>query len=213
MNVLRITFVCFLLFGNNAGVAADDAGSREGEFAGKVLVIELAGRDGSYTLENASLQTIGDRTFLVGSTPSKVDQQKKAKPTIAIAWEKVDVLTIFESMEAFRGPKKLSAPIDFPVTVEIARLRRNLASLNSETRRCAIFIATSEKQIKKLKEESSQAKDEQSRGKIVELIGHRKEEVSVIAGKYQALELESKQLEDKIEELRHAELLKGNLVD
>ena len=204
MKFLKVLTINFVLFSSAFALLAGDKTPRsEDGFAGKILVVELEDRTGSYVLESASLQTIGKRMFLVGSTPAEPNRQQTSTPTVAIAWEKVEVLTIFENLAAFKGRQKMPARANLPIGFEIARLRDRLAQLGAEIHDHLHFIAKTEVEVEKL----LRSEGDQDR------VRRRKEQLVAIKKKLDGLISERRLIEVKFEELRHKEILQGRLID
>ncbi len=150
--------------------------------------------------------------FLVGAKPIETGLQSNIAPTIAVAWDNVDLLTIYESLEAYlrrdASPNLAEVPIEFRIT----RLRAQVEDLRPEIERRKRFVATTEVEIEKLKAASKKAEDTDTRIAIEDRRRRRREEELVaIQKKLVDLNSERRRLEVLAEQMSHQALLRGRL--
>ncbi len=210
MKLMQCIFaLCLIPAASLAAAAAEDALGDQHEFKGKVLVVELEDRSESYVLDDAALKIIGGRPFLHGTPRNDEERNGTAKKTVAIAWDKVVVVTLFESWEAYRGRNAWATLPEPSIDFKIDSLRHQVTGLDRAIQHGHHRIAKMEIEMKEFEAKASKAETERAKSEYEVARRRRQKELQVIKKTVADAISKKDALEEQVERL-HDEILQGD---
>jgi hypothetical protein len=201
MRASLISLIACLLVAST--VKAQEKSSPDaGVFRGKVIVAQLGGRNESHAISAAGFQTIGGRTFLVGTHALDANQTApKVNPKIAIAWERVETFMLYDDLKSFQNRYGALDPPSPELELRVSE--RMIQRLDADVQHGQEQLAREKVDLAKLKDKAAETKNENERGKLKEVIAQRKKEFAEMKKRVEEQLAERRKLVEQAEQLRH----------
>jgi hypothetical protein len=171
MNTSRIVRIAVISVLVTANVTAEELDSAYLQMSGnKIVVVDVGDPQHIYLLENIEFKTIQGREFLVGKGILETVHRPAVERTVAIVWDRVVTLEIYENLESYRRHDELSddsqvrGKLDmesqfeqFPLESKVESLRRQRGFKESNIRYLMHLIAKNEVELHELNKQVHKA--------------------------------------------------------
>jgi hypothetical protein len=171
MNTSRIVRIAVISVLVTANATAEELDSADLQMSGKkIVVVDVGDPQHIYLLENIEFKTIQGREFLVGKGILETVHRPAVERTVAIVWDRVVTLEIYENLESYRRHDELSddsqvrGKLDmesqfeqFPLESKVESLRRQRGFKESNIRYMMHLIAKNEVELDELNKQVHKA--------------------------------------------------------